>query len=92
MGDDVEALTEKLSNQDLENDEVFQRLRTMLQSLIDDAENALLQKTKVSGGRVLHDYEPTTISAEPSRLDTSTTTANPTTGNIKDEGKKKILP
>ncbi|KAI8146958.1 hypothetical protein BJV82DRAFT_372237 [Fennellomyces sp. T-0311] len=68
LGDDNEALTDKLSDQDVENDQVFQRLRAMLQSLIDDAEAALLQQ-KASGGRVLHDYEPT-ISAEPPRLDT----------------------
>lgn len=39
----------------MENDEAFQRVKTMLQNLIDEAEAALTQKTKLSG-KVLTDY------------------------------------
>lgn len=47
-----EELTEKLSNEAVENDEIFQRLRRTLQGMIENAESALVQKVSVSA-RVL---------------------------------------
>lgn len=52
-----EEFAEKLSDEEVENDEVFQRIRQTMQSLIEQAEAALILKTKVSG-RVLTDYQP----------------------------------
>ncbi|KAI8369372.1 uncharacterized protein BYT42DRAFT_617402 [Radiomyces spectabilis] len=46
-----------LTDEEIENDQVFQRLRSMLQGLIEQAEVALLQKTKASG-KVLTHYDP----------------------------------
>lgn len=43
-----EELTEKLSNEAVENDEIFQRLRRTLQGMIENAESALVQKVNVS--------------------------------------------
>lgn len=42
-------------DQDIENDQVFQRIKSMLEGLILQAEVALLQKTNKSG-KVLQDY------------------------------------
>lgn len=52
-----EEFAEKLSDEEVENDEVFQRIRQTMQGLIEQAEAALILKTKVSG-RVLTDYQP----------------------------------
>jgi hypothetical protein len=41
----------------IEQDEVFHRIRNMLEGLIKQAEEALIQKSKVSG-KVLKDYVP----------------------------------
>ncbi|ORZ01537.1 hypothetical protein BCR43DRAFT_181948 [Syncephalastrum racemosum] len=62
LSDKHEALLEAgnsdaLSDEEVENDQTFQRLRAMLQALIEQAEVAVVQKTKVSG-RVLTDYQP----------------------------------
>lgn len=51
--------SDALSDEEVENDQTFQRLRAMLQALIEQAEVAVVQKTKVSG-RVLTDYQPST--------------------------------
>lgn len=50
-----EELTEKLSNEAVENDEIFQRLRRTLQGMIENAESALVQKVNMSA-RVLAEY------------------------------------
>ncbi|KAI7883518.1 hypothetical protein K492DRAFT_175331 [Lichtheimia hyalospora FSU 10163] len=52
-----EEFAEKLLDEEVENDQVFQRIRQTMQGLIEQAEAALILKTKVSG-RVLTDYQP----------------------------------
>lgn len=43
-------------DEEMEHDQVFQRIKSMLENLILQAEVALLQKTKQSG-KVLQDYK-----------------------------------
>jgi hypothetical protein len=54
--DDDNTVVQAQEEEEIENDQVFQRIRSMLEGLILQAEVALLQKSKQSG-KVLQDYD-----------------------------------
>ncbi|CAO3616423.1 unnamed protein product [Mucor fragilis] len=53
--DETTVVQQQQEDQEIENDQVFQRIKSMLEGLILQAEVALLQKTNKSG-KVLQDY------------------------------------
>ncbi|KAG0186112.1 swr complex subunit [Apophysomyces sp. BC1034] len=48
-------ISDELTEEEIQNDQLFQRVRSMVQCLIDQAQTAIVQKTKVTG-RVLTNY------------------------------------
>ncbi|KAL9538533.1 hypothetical protein MBANPS3_010860 [Mucor bainieri] len=61
--DETTVVQQQQEDQEIENDQVFQRIKSMLEGLILQAEVALLQKTNKSG-KVLHDYSDASASME----------------------------
>ncbi|KAI9315338.1 hypothetical protein BX666DRAFT_1879157 [Dichotomocladium elegans] len=67
---DEDFLSDKLSDEEVENDQEFQKIKGMVLNLIDRAEAALSHKTKLSGRVVLQqidDHDEVTIQKSPAR-------------------------